>query len=337
MMDQEGIKEESFSKEKKQITTVLSVVILFLFLFVLGFMFPPGHPVPAEVRIESGQGASAIGQALKDKDVIRSKLAFRLYVLITGKSDDLKAGRYIFESHLSMPRVASMIARGLSIPDDTVISIPEGMNIWDIDEKLVTMNLITPGEFSGRAYSFEGYLFPDTYRISKEKKGVALVDDLIFKMRSRFDAVIEPMLVGVPNKEEVIIRASILEKEARRDADMKIVAGIIENRLEIDMLLQIDATVAYGYCVKSGFKYPCNVTQTNLVREIKIDGPYNSYTRKGLPAGPISNPGESSVKAILSPTKNNYLFYLSTRDGSQMIYSRTAGEHVANRRKYLGI
>ena len=107
------------------------------------------------------------------------------------------------------------------------------------------------------------------------------------------------------------------------------------------MPLQIDATVIYGACRRKmaeiKFTKNCEVTFQGPAIEIKIDGPYNTYTRKGLPPGPISNPGLKAIEAALNPTASNYLYYLSTRDGSQMIYSKTAGEHVANRRKYLGI
>jgi UPF0755 protein len=142
---------------------------------------------------------------------------------------------------------------------------------------------------------------------------------------------------------DTLLKASILEKEARREEDMRLVAGVIENRLDRGMLLQIDATVSYGACLRkfqslivSKLK-DCDVSQIPVGAEIRIDGPYNTYTRKGLPPGSIANPGIKAIQAVLNPTKSDYLYYLSIRDGSQMIFSKTAAEHAANRRKYLGI
>jgi len=120
-----------------------------------------------------------------------------------------------------------------------------------------------------------------------------------------------------------------------------LVAGIIRNRLARKMPLQIDATVAYGACLRrfivGNYKKDCDVSQIGVGAEIRIDSGYNSYMRLGLPVGPIANPGITAIQAVLNPQKSDYLYYLSTRDGSQMIFSKTAAEHAANRRKYLGI
>lgn len=324
------------NRNQKKAAIIIAIVILSLIFFSLGLIFPPHFSPPTEVNINPGQGVSSIARSLKDAGVIRSTLAFKSYVALSGQGDELKAGKYIFEGG-SMFSAANRIAKGESIPDDLSVVIFEGMNVWDIDRRLTDLRLIKAGEFSGRAYVYEGYLFPDTYRISKDLTGVALAENLIFRMRSRFDSVVTPVLTNVSDREDVIVKASIIEKEARLQSDMKLIAGIIENRIERKMLFQIDATVAYGYCLKMGVDKACDVTQTNLVREIKSDGPYNTYTREGLPAGPISNPGLVSIMAVLKPTESNFLYYLSTRDGSQIIYSRTGEEHTANRRRYLGI
>ena len=122
---------------------------------------------------------------------------------------------------------------------------------------------------------------------------------------------------------------------------MKLVSGIIKKRLELGIPLQIDAAVIYGACRRiaeeGNWIRNCNVTFQGPAIEIKIEGPFNTYIYKGLPPAPISNPGLQAIEAALNPTPSDYLYYLSTRDGSQMIYSKTPGEHAANRRKYLGI
>jgi UPF0755 protein len=130
----------------------------------------------------------------------------------------------------------------------------------------------------------------------------------------------------------------MLEKEAKTSHDMALVAGIIYKRMEIGMLLQIDATVAYGWCLRSaGLGRDCDVTQAPIALELGIDGPYNTYLRAGLPAGPISNPGIQALEAAANPSTSDYLFYLSTRDGSRIIYAETHEEHLQNRREHLGV
>ncbi|MDP3697075.1 MAG: endolytic transglycosylase MltG, partial [Candidatus Taylorbacteria bacterium] len=141
-----------------------------------------------------------------------------------------------------------------------------------------------------------------------------------------------------PGRGQLII-ASMLEKEVREPQDMALVAGIIYKRLELGMLLQIDAAVTYGACLERarnqsiyGF---CDVSQIGVANFLDIDSPYNLYLRSGLPAGPISNPGEEAIKAALNPEKSDYLFYLSAKSDGRTIFSRTAAEHERNRVKYL--
>jgi len=140
--------------------------------------------------------------------------------------------------------------------------------------------------------------------------------------------------------EDQIIIASMLEREVQSDEDMRLVAGIMYKRMEIGMPLQIDATVAYGACLRqaeeNNFGKNCDTSFIGVAREIPIDSKYNTYTRKGLPDGPISNPGLRAIDAAKNPKESPYLYYLSTRDG-ETIFSRTGAEHEANRRKYLGL
>src|SRR3989344_5877561 len=162
-------------------------------------------------------------------------------------------------------------------------------------------------------------------------EGFAESDDIVITIPEGFNVFdIDKRLAsagltkeGEFERERIIIIASILEKEARTEKDMKLVAGIIYKRMELGMLLQIDATVLYGACLRefeeSGFKKNCDVTFQGPAREIKVDGPYNSYMRTGLPPGPISNPGLKAIEAARNPVKSDYLYYLSTRDGSQML------------------
>jgi len=298
-----------------------------------------------EVIIGDGVGVYAIADILEKEGVIANKFVFTVYALATGNERKLQAGRYIFEPGATIPVIVYSMAKGLAASDDIVVTIPEGFNVFDIDKRLTSAGLIYEGEFSNKYYRNEGQFFPDTYRFKKEGESV---DTIAGKMRDHLSLKLKDFSLSLSESilYDTIIRASILEKEARSYDDMRLVAGVIKNRLEKGMLLQIDAAVSYGACIKKleseimshklRITY-CDVSQVSVGTEIKIDGPYNIYMRTGLPPGPIASPGITAIKAVLDPAETDFLYYLSTRDGSRIIFSKTAAEHETNRRKYLGI
>ncbi|MDP3697277.1 MAG: endolytic transglycosylase MltG [Candidatus Taylorbacteria bacterium] len=340
---------QKFKKFKAVAIIVAIAFILSLLATVFYLLYIPIYVgnVPIAAVIEEGQGSRAIARALKEKGLIRSELAFTAYVKLIGSDGSLKAGKYNFSGRLDVPGITLILVNGFSESEDIGLLVSEGFNVWEIDERLLKHGLIKEGEFSFKYYTEEGYLFPDTYRINKKAEGENFVLELRQRMADNFKNKTGelPGSLTREEQEEIIVIASILEKEARTEEDMRLVAGIIYKRLGLDIPLQVDATVVYGACLRN-FQLlitnsqpvkNCDVTFQGPAREIKIDGLYNTYTRKGLPPAPISNPGLKSIEAALNPQESDYLYYLSTRDGSQMIYSKTAGEHAANRRKYLGI
>ncbi len=295
---------------------------------------------PKEIVIKEGEGAYAIAETLKKEGVIENKFVFVAYTFIIGNEKKLQAGRYLFKPGVTVPGIVYSISSGLAEPDDIVVTIPEGFNVWEIDKRLASFGLITEGEFARKYQPQEGEFFPDTYRFNKEGE---TVDTIAEKMKNHLNLKFKEfsLIFSSLVLRDTLTRASILEKEARSEEDMRLVAGIIRNRIARKMPLAIDATVAYGACLRkataSGFKKDCDVSQIGVGAEIRVDSPYNSYLRAGLPPVPIANPGITAIQAVLNPKQSDYLYYLSTRDGSQMIFSKTAAEHAANRRKYLGI
>lgn len=293
-----------------------------------------------EILIKEGEGAYAIADTLKREGVIENKFVFIAYTFITGNEKKLQAGRYLFKPGVTIPDIISSIASGLVELDDIIVTIPEGFNIWEVDKRLASFDLITEGEFARKYQSQEGEFFPDTYRFNKEGE---TVDTIAEKMKNHLNLKFKELSLIFSSLvlRDTLTRASILEKEARKEEDMRLVAGVIRNRLAKKMPLQIDATVSYGACLRkavaTNFKKDCDVSQIPVGAEISIDSDYNSYMRAGLPPGPIANPGIMAIQAVLNPKANDYLYYLSSRDGSQMIFSKTSAEHAANRRKYLGI
>ncbi len=294
---------------------------------------------PRSFTVEAGWGGGKIASELERAGLIRSTFAFILITNWTRTGDRLKAGTYLLSSDMSARQIAERIAAGDAVSDDISVTVPEGMNVWEIDKLLASKSLIESGSFARIYHSQEGTLWPDTYRFdvslaSRSHQfgdaraiGSVMVDE--FKNRA----------IGAPPDELII--ASMLEKEAKQKEDMQLVAGIIARRRQLGMPLQIDATVAYGWCLARWLPMNslalCDVTQAPLATQVKVDGPYNTYTRKGLPVGPISNPGETALWAAAHPTASEYLYYLSTRDGSKLIFAKTAAEHLANRAKYLGL
>ncbi|MDO8495423.1 MAG: endolytic transglycosylase MltG [bacterium] len=297
-----------------------------------------------EFIVSEGDGSSTVARLLAQEDLVRNRYWFLLYTLLVGKEREFKAGRYLLSPGMNIPKLVSILSEGKGETNDIVITIPEGFNVWEIDRRLAEQGLIKGGEFVKKAQAKEGYLFPDTYRLQgpqddKPRLATEIVDELFAKMTEHF----QDQVGKSPNREQIIV-AAMLEKEVQKSEDMALVAGIIERRLALKMLLQIDASVAYGACLQgAGEEVPprlsrkvfCDASQINLLKWLKIDSPYNTYMRVGLPAGPISNPGERAIQAALNPQQSDYLFYLSAPDG-KTIFSKTAEEHERNRVKYLG-
>lgn len=322
------------------------VVVLLLYVCYI-ILYPVRMVTDVNIVVPEGSSVKSISNILFDSQLIRSKYVFIVYVSALGEDRNLKAGQYTISSSSNMNDIVSVLSKGLSESDDIQITIPEGKNIWEIDKLLVTAGVILEGDFASKYYGSEGYLFPDTYKFKKGSSVDVIGDKMIGNFDLKTGAATDPYFkqMNESDSHNVIVMASILEKEAKTEKDMKLVAGIIQKRLSVGMPLEIDATVVYGACLRSyqlqvtnyNQKKNCDVTYQGPAAEIKIDSPYNTYIRKGLPPGPISNPGLTAIKAALNPQKSDYLYYLSTRDGSEIIYSKTSPEHIKNRRKYLGI
>jgi UPF0755 protein len=171
----------------------------------------------------------------------------------------------------------------------------------------------------------EGYLFPDTYFFPP----MASDQDIIEKMKETFDKKVSPYMEEIKNSGrslgEIVTLASILEEEVQTTEDRKLVADLLLRRMAMHMPLQVDATLTY------------EIGKGSLelsTKDLKKDSPYNTYTRRGLPPTPISNPGLDTILAALHPTLNDYLFYLSDKDGITH-FAKTHAEHVTNKAKYL--
>lgn len=307
---------------------------VFVALAVAGaWFFVNLQPVSATQTFQSfviskGDTASGIGTKLESGGLIRSALVFKIYLKLFANEGALQAGSYRLSPSFNVSQTISVLSKG---PVEIWVTIPEGLRREEIAAKFA-MGLDKPqsfiSEFLTASSGNEGYLFPDTYTFSTD----ATASQIVTKMLATFKLKTANLSI---TKDDVIL-ASILERETRTDTERPIVAGILENRMNIGMGLQIDATVQYAV---ASAKYRGQSTKYDwwpsvTPSELRFNSPYNTYVVRGLPPSPISNPGLSTLQAAISPTKSNYLYYLHDSNG-QIHYAETLKEQNANIAKYL--
>lgn len=312
-------------KSKVLISATLAVVLLLS--VVSGSLMPPsGFPRDKVITIENGATLVEVSTLLKNESIIRSQSFFEICSKLVGGEKPVLAGQYLFKEPLSTCRVALRIARGISGVPAIRVTIPEGMTnkgVATILEKNIPNFNTTV--FLEHTRLHEGFLFPDTYFFLE---GMT-TQDIEKKMTENFDKKIAPFInainVSGHTTRDIVIMASILEKEATSEVDKAIVSGILWKRISIGMPLQVDASFLYLFGKKSS-----EVT----VEDKQVKSTYNTYLNKGLPLGPIGNPGIVAIRAAIHPTLSPYLYYLSDNDGA-MHYAETFEAHKANKQKYL--
>ena len=289
-----------FSKKEYlfPVGAILAIVLLNIFLFSA----PRNFPVGSIVNIKEGASLRSISRILKTNDVIRSRVVFETLVIFSGGEKYVVSGDYLFERKISVFEAVRRILRGERNLAPVKVTIPEGFNVSDIS-KAFALRLSNFNEGKFLAEAAEGYLFPDTYfflTTDSEK-------DVLRSMSENFEKKISPLRAEISSfgrtEKEIIIMASLIEKEAKGDADRKYISGILWKRLTKGMPLQVDADMS-------------------------------TYKTKGLPASPIANPGLEAIKAAIFPQSSPYLYYLHDKDGN-IHYAKTFAEHVLNKQKYL--
>ena len=280
--------------------------------------------------VEPGQGVEEIAKKLEGAGLIRSGALFKLYASLSNLSSKLQAGEYQVPQNLNVKEVAELLQHGTFEEKLTFI---EG---WRREEYADALNpksqipnpKLNGAEFLRETEGLEGYLFPDTYFISTE----TTAEDLVKMMRENFDSKLQEKGAGVKgfSFEEVVIIASIVEREGAAVEDKPLVAGVLFNRLLAGMALQVDATVQYALGYQEEDWWKKRLTEDDL----KIDSPYNTYKNPGLPPAPICNPGLDSLGATLNPVETEYWYYVSDSDG-RMHFAGTIEEHNENVAKYV--
>lgn len=319
-----------------------AVVLLLAFLFICFEFYIPINPNSHETvifTVQKGWSNDQIALNLKKLGLVKSSYFFKLYAILSFKHVQLQAGDYSLSPRMSIHEIANQMTLGNVIKNEIVI--PEGWDIDDIAKYLELKEICKQDYFISlvkKDYSqefiflgdkpkelpLEGYLFPDTYQIAKNAKCEDVVDLMLSNFDSKFTFDLRNEIKN-QNKSifDIITMASIIEKEGRGLEEKKIISGIFWKRIAAGIPLQSCATVNYvtGKC-DPGVS----------LKDLQIDSPYNTYKYRGLPKGPISNPGMDSISAAIYPTETDYWYFLS--DG-KTIFSKTLEEHNAAKAKYL--
>jgi UPF0755 protein len=293
-----------------------------------------------EVEIPGGAGRRAIGDRLVDAGVVRDQLTYRIALWLLGAdARKLKAGAYRFDRPMTPAEVLGKIARGdvdvvnvtfregLTIPEMAAIFESQGLgSAADFREAASKGALIS--DLDPSAPDLEGYLFPETYAVSRHVNAPQLVSSMV----DRFRHVLTPELQQAASEHGLSVRqfvtlASIVEKETGAASERPLVAAVYSNRLKIGMGLQCDPTVIYA--LQRAGRYDGNIHKDDL----QIDSPYNTYRYPGLPPGPIAAPGKRSLEAAAHPADVDYLYFVSRNDGSHA-FARTLEEHNRNVQKF---
>lgn len=309
--------------------------------------------------VSPGESVEKIGENLAEAGLIKSKFYFKVYVRWNGLQARFQTGEYVLNPSLSIKKIVKILTGGEALSKERNIKIIEGWNIREISQYFerggmfqseelleligfpqvdyrINKEMPLPKNYADKFdflkdkptyYGLEGYLFPDTYRIFKD----ATLDDIVLKMLDNFDKKLTPDLRAEIARQgktiyEIVTMASLLEKEVRSEEDMKIVSGIFWDRIKNNQPLESCATLAYVLGV--------NKPQYNA-EDTKVDSPYNTYQNRGLPPGPISNPGLKAIKAAIYPEYTDYNYFLSRPDTGETVFSETYEKHVKNKAEYL--
>jgi UPF0755 protein len=309
---------------------------------------------PVAISINKGDSATDIIAELKAAKVISNEYIFLGYLKLNNATGSMMAGEYLLNRNMSMVEVADILTSGKIIRDEKTVTVTEGLTNKQISEYLYKRGIGNKDELeqvlktnsinfsylqTAKNFVFQGFLFPDTYKLGKGEGVTQLVDKMLlnFSKKINQDLIAKIEQQGRTLK-DVIILASIIEKEVGRNktrvteedlealkTERRLVASVFYNRLKIGQPLESDATVNY-VTGKSD--------RQALIVDTKVKSAYNTYVVKGLPPTPICNPGEDSIMAAIEPTESDYYYFLSKIDG-EAVFSRTYEEHLQNKAKYL--
>jgi UPF0755 protein len=350
-----------------------SLFVGFTFCFAVGisgglalraFRYPsrahhPGDAAPVLLVVQRGMTPTMIARALAEKGVIDHPSWFRIYATERGDSARMRPGRYTFNAGMTPKKILDLLVAG--VPEEEVaVLIPEGKNLREISELFAEAGVCTREDFLRAVRdpvllrqlgvpgeSVEGYLFPDRYLFRPGTPAAKVVTRLVRHAKEVYAEVKETHKANVAilqklfnfDDYQLLLMASLVEKETARPEERPRIAGVFYNRLRLPTfkphVLQTDPTIVYGCTVPLEKSAACQKWDGRIHR-IHLDdkdNPYNTYTHEGLPPGPISNPGRAALEAVMAPDSTPYLYFVSKNDGTHY-FSKTVKEHEAAVDKY---
>jgi UPF0755 protein len=297
------------------------------------------------VDVPRGASQRHVAYLLKTNGVVRSAMGFELYARRHPKRT-LQAGEYFFDHAMTGREVFWKLANGQVYQQP--FTVREGETMFDIAHDLEAGKFMPAGDFvfaasdpalirdfAPDAKTLEGFLFPATYELPRHPAASELTAEMVHKFKEKWKHIAPPPAGGPANvgnhgdvdRNRIVTLASLVERETPKPEERPLVAGAFENRLRKGMRLQCDPTVIYG--MERVGKYNGALTG----KDLSFDSPYNTYEHGGLPAGPIGNPGEASLRAALQPAETNYLYFVANTQGGHF-FSATLAEHNKNVVKY---
>lgn len=322
--------------KKALIMGAIGFLIVLLAVLIFFGMKPVDTQANAKrlITIPAGASTADIADLLFRERVIRNPLFFRFITRFERMDNKLQAGEYEFSTGMSTEQVLHKITQGKTITYS--FTIPEGFTVEQIAALLAEKQLVDREQFlllarkgpssfalmgnsTDAGYAVEGFLFPDTYSISKGMNE----EEILNMMLKKFDATISQDMrtkaaeQGM-NLYQLVTLASLVEREAKVEAERPIIAAVFLHRLQIEMPMQSCATIQYILGTPK---------QELSIEDTQIESPYNTYLHAGLPPGPIANPGLASIQAIINPARTDVLYFVARSDGTH-IFSRTYEEHL---------
>ncbi|MGF6352151.1 UPF0755 protein [Paenibacillus sp. 4624] len=337
---------------KGKVIGILLLVLLILAGGAGGYVWNMMRPVeassePVVFEIKSGSGISQIADQLQREGLIRNSLVFKGYLKWKKLGSNFMAGKYAMNPGVTYDEIIHKLSSGEVVPEEMVkFTIPEGYTVLQMADKLSAEGIVDKKEFLKLAndpsafdvdiiksipvdeelrYVLEGYLFPETYEMKKGSNTHDVMQRMLEEFQTKVNSIPD-LQAGLDEKKlslhELLTIASLVEREVVVDQERALVAGVIYNRINKDMKLEIDATV----------QYLLDKPKARLLfKDLKVQSPYNTYLNKGLPPGPIASPSLASIKAALNPEASEYLFYVTKKDGtSGHLFAKTYKEHQQN-------
>lgn len=340
-----NIKKNKQMKFFKTIVFILiAVSLILIFSYNRSINRTDNYGVEKQFVIENGQGLGVIVKNLKKEKLIHSEIYFKVYSVLSGKQGSFRSGEYFLSSKLNIKQIVAELTKPVFLKPEEKLTFIEGWNLKNYNEAILKSNLDNKDDFlkqieknyvndfsflkdKPQSKSLEGYLFPDTYTFYTDVKS----ENIVRKMLFNFDRKLTNKMrtdISTQGKTiyEIVTMASVVEKEVRSANDMKIVSGIFWDRIKNGQALESCATLAYILGVnKAQYSY----------EDTRIDSPYNTYINRGLPAGPIANPGLKAIEAAIYPEYTGYNYFLTASETGETIFSKTYQEHLNNKNKFI--